>query len=119
VKGDVELPSVFGPGDIWKVKLYWDAEFKNGLLKYWTLKANSTSQKIDVQSSWAVTTGGKAYIQGLLKLNGELYTIRLMTQETGTNNGLVSIQLWKGQADGPAPDFELLNAVFKGTINIE
>lgn len=119
VKGDVELPSGFGPGAIWKVKLYWDVEFKNGLLKYWTLKANSTSQKIDVQSSWVVTAGGKAYIQGLLKINGELYTIRLMTQETVTNNGRVSIQLWKGQADGPAPDFELLNAVFKGTINIE
>lgn len=119
VKGYVELPSGFGSDAIWKEKLYWDVYFKDGLLKYWTLKANNTSQKIDVKSDWIVTESGNAYIQGLLQINRELYTIRLMTQETGANNGRVSIQLWKGQADGPAPDFELLNAVFKGTINIE
>lgn len=118
VKGYVELPSGYGPDGSWKEKLYFDVEFKAGIQKLWTLKANSISQKINVQSSWTVTANGKAYMQGLMQINGVAYTIRIMTQEAGENNGRISIQIWKGQADGPVPDFELLHIDFIGYIKI-
>lgn len=118
VKGYVELPCGCGAGGIWDEMLYWDVEFKNGIQKHWTLKASSTSKKIDVRSSWTVTANGKAYIQGQLQINGEVYTIRMMTQEAGATDDHISIQLWKGQADVPVPDFELLHVDFIGSIKI-
>ncbi|WP_051251463.1 sugar-binding protein [Paenibacillus harenae] len=119
VKGYVELPSGFRPDAGWKEKLYVDAEFKNGVQKHWTLKANAVSQKIDVRSDWIVTVSGKAYMQGLLRINGEEYAIRFMTQEAVAADGRISIQLWKGQANRPVPEFELLHADFNGTIKIK
>ncbi|MDQ0111415.1 sugar-binding protein [Paenibacillus harenae] len=115
VKGYAEIPSGIWPVEIWKdEKLYVDVEFKDGLQKHWTMKAKSI--KFGVQSDWIVTANGKAYMQGQLQVNGEAYTIRLMTQETEAYNGRISIQLWKGQADGFVPDFELLDTDFVGYI---
>ncbi|MBD2867329.1 sugar-binding protein [Paenibacillus arenilitoris] len=118
VKGHVELPSGPGLDDDWKEKLHLDVEFKNGVQKQWTLKANS-GKKIGVQSEWMAAANGKAYMQGSFLLNGEAYTIRIMTQEAKENDGRVSIQAWKGQSDGLPPDYELLHAEFKGTIKIK
>lgn len=119
IKGYIVLPNGADYARDWNGKLHLDVDVMNGELKKWTASIGSTDQRLDIHPRWTVIVNNKAYLQGQFTIQGQVYTIRLMTQESGSQQNHLSLQLWRGQPDDRSADNVLFHAPFQGNIVIK